>query len=229
MKDKVKYILQLPICELEKNLNTDCDISGIKFCEEDWKNELETFKNLLPKIKKPLMIRGCGNDSIDAELLPEVMKILDRECIIGIVNENNYKSLVPAAIKGGHKLIIRTPIDINLAKEMNILTSDMGLGLDKILIDADIGGLGYGFEYGYSIMEKIKLEGSSNENKKADKYLDMPLISFATEETAKTKEAKDENLALYLEIAAVAGVLAAGANYIVLTIPQAVSVMKGLV
>lgn len=229
MKDKVKYILQIPVCEVEKNFNTDCDILGIKFTIENWENELAAFKNLLQKIKKPLMLRGCGEDSIDMTLLPQVMDIIDRECIIGIANENNYKSIVPAVIKGRHKLIIRTPIDINLAKEMNILTSDMGLGLDKILIDTDIGGLGYGFEYGYSIMEKIKLEGTCSDNKLGDKYLNMPLISFAPEETAKTKEAKDENLALYLEIASAAGVLAAGADYIVMTKQQAVNVMKGLV
>ena len=57
----------------------------------------------------------------------------------------------------------------------------------------------------------------------------MPLISFATEETSKTKEAKDKNLALFLEISSASGVLAAGADYIVMTIPQAVKVMKGLV
>ncbi len=226
MKDKVKYILQVPVFEAETNLANDCDILGIKFTEDNWENELETFKKLLPKIDKPLMIRGCGNDSVDINLLPAIMETLDRECIIGIANENNYKNIVPSVIKGGHKLIIRTPIDINLAKEMNILTSDMGLELDKILMDTDIGGLGYGFEYGYSIMEKIKLEGTGENG---DKYLDMPLISFAAEETAKTKEAKDNNLALYLEITSASGVLAAGANYIVLTKPQAVKVMKGLV
>ncbi len=228
MKDKVKYILQVPIYEAEKNLTNDCDILGIKFSEENWEQELIILKNLLPKINKPLMLRGCGNDSVDINLLPSVMDILDRECIIGIANENNYKNIVPPVIKGGHKLIIRTPIDINLAKEMNILTSDMGLSLDKILMDTDIGGLGYGFEYGYSIMEKIKLEGKCNDNKQGDKFLNMPIISFATEETAKTKEAKDKNLALYLEISSASGVLAAGADYIVLTIAQAVKIMKGL-
>ena len=154
------------------------------------------------------------------ELLIEAVKILDRECIIGIANENNYKTIVPHVIKGGHTLIIRTPIDINLAKEMNILTSDMGLPLDKILIDSDIGGIGYGFEYGYSIMEKIKLED--------DKYLNMPLISFATEETAKTKEAKDKNMAIYLELTAAAAVKACGADYIVLTQPEVLKTMRGI-
>lgn len=77
------------------------------------------------------MLIGSGDDEIDIKLLPELMKLLDRECIIGIANEKNYKQIVPDVIKGNHTLIIRTPIDINLAKEMNILTSDMGLPLVK--------------------------------------------------------------------------------------------------
>lgn len=218
MKDKVKYILELPIQEAKNQINEDCDILGLKFTEG-----IEAFKKLLPCIDKPLMLIGSGDDEIDIKLLPELMKLIDRECIIGIANEKNYKQIVPDVIKGNHTLIIRTPIDINLAKEMNILTSDMGLPLDKILIDTDIGGLGYGFEYGYSIMEKIKLEGKSG-----DKYLNMPIISFATEETAKTKEAKDKDLALYLEITSAAAVKAAGAEYIVLTNPQSYKTLKEL-
>ena len=208
MKDKAKYILEVSVTEAEKN--PGCDIIGLKI----EKNEVEALKKLLPLINKPLMIRA------DTDVLLEVIKILDRECIIGIADENNYKALVPSVIQGGHTLIIRTPIDINLAKEMNILTSDMGLPLDKILIDTDIGGIGYGFEYGYSIMEKIKLED--------DKYLNMPIISFAAEETAKTKEAKDENMSLFLEITAASAVKAAGADYIVLTKSEAVKTMRGL-
>lgn len=222
MKDKVKYILELPIQEAKKQINEDCDILGLKFTE-DIEKGIEAFKELLPFIDKPLMLIGSGDDEIDSKLLPELMKLIDRECIIGIANEKNYKQIVPDVIKGNHTLIIRTPIDINLAKEMNILTSDMGLPLDKILIDTDIGGLGYGFEYGYSIMEKIKLEGKSG-----DKYLNMPIISFATEETAKTKEAKDKDLALYLEITSAAAVKAAGAEYIVLTNPQSYKTLKEL-
>lgn len=222
MKDRVKYILELPVEKAEEGLKKDCDILGLKFTE-DIEKGIEAFKKLLPRIEKPLMLRGCGNDTVDTELLPVLAQLADRECIIGNATENNYKSIIPSVIKGGHRLIIRTPIDINLAKEMNILTSDMGLGLDRILTDTDIGGLGYGFEYGYSIMEKIKLEG-----KNGDKFLNVPLISFAAEETAKTKEAKDEKLSLYLEIASASAVKAAGADYIVLTKPEAVSILRGL-
>lgn len=222
MKDRVKYILELPVEKAEEGLKKDCDILGLKFTE-DIEKGIEAFKKLLPRIEKPLMLRGCGNDTVDTELLPVLAQLADRECIIGTATENNYKSIVPSVIKSGHRLIIRTPIDINLAKEMNILTSDMGLALENILIDTDIGGLGYGFEYGYSIMEKIKLEG-----KNGDKYLNMPLISFAAEETSKTKEAKDEKLSLYLEVTSASAVKAAGADYIVLTKPEAISILRGL-
>ena len=219
MKDKVKYILEAPIKSAEKIIETDCDIIGLKI-EED--ADKEVVKRLLPRIKKPVMLRGTGDDTIDKELMPEFIELLDKESIIAYVNENTYKSILPSVIKGGHKLVIRTPIDINLAKEMNILCSDAGQPLDKIIIDTDIGGLGYGFEYGYSIMEKIKLEGEN------DKYLNMPLISFAAEETAKTKEARDEKLAVFLEISSASGVKAAGADYIVLTKPEALKTMKEL-
>ena len=143
MKDKVKYILEAPIKSAEKIIETDCDIIGLKI-EED--ADKEVVKRLLPRIKKPVMLRGTGDDTIDKELMPEFIELLDKESIIAYVNENTYKSILPSVIKGGHKLVIRTPIDINLAKEMNILCSDAGQPLDKIIIDTDIGGLGYGFE-----------------------------------------------------------------------------------
>lgn len=219
MKETVKYILEAPIKSAQKIIAEDYDIIGLKIEEEADK---EILKRLLPHIEKPVMLRCTGDDTKDRELLPEFIKILDRESIIAYANENTYKSILPAVIKGNHKLVIRTPIDINLAKEMNILTSEEGLSLDKIIIDTDIGGLGYGFEYGYSIMEKIKIEGQN------DKYLNMPLISFAAEETAKTKEARDEKSGLFLEISSAAGVKAAGANYIVLTKTEALKALKEL-
>ena len=219
MKETVKYILEAPIKSAQKIIAEDYDIIGLKIEEEADK---EILKRLLPHIEKPVMLRCTGDDTEDRELLPEFIELLDRESIIAYANENTYKSILPAVIKGNHKLVIRTPIDINLAKEMNILTSEEGLSLDKIIIDTDIGGLGYGFEYGYSIMEKIKIEGQN------DKYLNMPLISFAAEETAKTKEARDEKSGLFLEISSAAGVKASGADYIVLTKTEALKALKEL-
>lgn len=221
---------------LQKAQSCDCDILGLKFnikTENDIPQAISLLKKLLPEIKKPLMIKGTNDNSLDSLLLPKLIENLDRECIIASANENTYKDIVPSAIKGNHIVVLKSPIDINLAKELNILSADLGLGTDRILIDTDIGGLGYGLEYGYSIMEKIRLEGT-----KGDDYLNMPLISFAAEESLKTKEAKSDTYssswgslnerAELFEITAASAVAAAGANVIVLHNPKSIEVMKGL-
>ena len=252
MKDKHKFVLEIPIFNLDVGFSivkkfyqttdrikildiaqiSQCDILGLKFnIEQDWEipSAVALLKELLPHVKKPLMIRGINNDEIDKKLLPELIKVLDCESIIAFATENTYSTITPHVIKGGHRLVIRTPIDINLAKEMNILTHDLGLPLEKIIIDTDIGGLGYGLEYGYSIMEKIKLE-------KSDEYLNLPLMSFVSEESLKTKEAKSdnfsasygdlENRAIMYEIASATAAVAAGADYVVLNYPPNIQIMK---
>lgn len=202
--------------------DANCDILAIKFGEDIEKSK-EVLENLLPKIDKPLMVCGCGKDDIDRVLLPELMNILDRECIISYLTEKTYKDIIPAVIKGGHYAILKTPIDINLAKELNILCLDLGLCKNKIIMNTDIGGLGYGYEYGYSIMEKIRLE-------KEDEYLNLPLISEAGIESLKTKEAKlgNRKRAKMIELTAVSGALAAGANIVLIQNPDNISIIRGL-
>lgn len=210
------------------------DILGLKFNVES-KNKiskaLKFLDEISPQIPLPLMIRGSGNDEIDRELLPELAKAVSQTSIIASANENTYKDIIPYT-KERHYVVLKSPIDINLAKELNILSSELGQPLDKIIIDTDIGGLGYGFEYGYSIIEKIKQEAQK------DKYLDMPVISFAGEEALKTKEAKSEDFSkswgklkerkILLEITAASAVRAAGANLIAVNLPETLITLKGL-
>ena len=210
------------------------DILGLKFNVES-RNEISKALKILdeisPQIPLPLMIRGSGNDEIDRELLPELAKAVSQTSIIASANENTYKDIIPYT-KERHYVVLKSPIDINLAKELNILSSELGQPLDKIIIDTDIGGLGYGFEYGYSIIEKIKQEAQK------DKYLDMPVISFAGEEALKTKEAKSEDFSkswgqlkerkILLEITAASAVRAAGANLIAVNLPKTLRTLKGL-
>ena len=214
---------------------TDCDILALRFNileEEQIPQAVNLLHKILPSIFKPLMICGTGDDELDKKLLPELINNLDRnECIISYANEATYKNIVPEVIKNNHYLVLKSPIDINLAKELNILSSDLGLALDRIIINTDIGGLGYGYEYGFSIMEKINLEN--------DKYLNLPIISDASTEALQTKEAKSndyskswgniEQRARMIELSASAGVISAGANIITLNIPENISIVKGLV
>ena len=200
----------------------DCDIMALKF-DGDIEKSKEILQKILPEINQPLMICGCGKDDIDRVLLPELMKILDRECIISYVTEKTYKDIIPSVISGGHYVVLKTPIDINLAKELNILCLDLGLDKNKIIMNTDIGGLGYGYEYGYSIMEKIRLENG-------DEYLNMPLLSEAGPESLKTKEAKlgSNKRAMMIELAAVSGAFAAGANIVLVKHPDNINTVRGL-
>ncbi len=216
---------------------SDCDILALYFeveKEEQVKEAVQLLKNSLPAITKPLMICGSGKSDIDKVLLPELIKVLDRVCIISFADETNYKTIVPYVISGNHYIVLKSPIDINLAKELNILSVDLGLAKNRIIMNTDIGGLGYGYEYGYSILEKVVIEAQ-----KGDEYLILPLLSEAAIESLKTKEAKADTYskswgslserARMIELAAASGVLSAGANIIVMTNPDNIAVMKGLV
>ena len=110
--NEVKYVLQINIEDF--NGQSEGDILGLKFENIEQKSLLQ---KALPKITKPLMIIGSGKDDVDKALLPELISVLDRNCIICSANENTYKSIVPK-IKG-HKLVLKTPIDINLCKELD--------------------------------------------------------------------------------------------------------------
>lgn len=220
---------------LNSALKSNADILALYF-NIDSHGEIpkaeETLKSILAQITKPLMVCGCGKHDIDKYLLPELIKILDRESIISYAVEETYKQIVPEVIKGNHYLVLKTPIDINLAKELNILSIDNGLKKDKIIMNTDIGGLGYGYEYGYSILEKICLESEN------DEYLNLPIISEAALESLKTKEARmntaGENRgglgerAKMIELAAASGILAAGANILVLTNSENIDILKGM-
>ncbi len=210
-----------------------CDILSLKFnikTIKDIQKSAKILKALLPRIKKPLMINGVCDDNLNKKLLPALIKVLDRKSIISPVNEQTYTDLIPFIIKGKHKLVLKSPIDMNLCRELNILVSEKGIPLDHLIIDTDIGALGYGLDYGYSIIEKIKLED--------DLYLNLPIMSFVAQESLNTKEAKYDTFteswgdlktrAKMFEIASASAVKAAGADIVVLYNPDNIKVMKGL-
>lgn len=218
----------------DRILNSCCDILAIKFAIENLSKiptACEFLNKWLSKKNLPLiMICGSGKDEIDEELLPKLISLLDRQCIISFVTEKTYKKIIPYIVKGDHYVVLKTPIDLNLAKELNILSVDLGLSKDRIIMNTDIGGLGYGYEYGYSIMEKARLEGE-----KGDEYLNLPIISEAPLESLKTKEARisefenTKERARMIELSSASGVLSAGANIIVLTMEENIKIMKGLI
>ena len=214
------------------------DIISVKFDIQDENFDENEIKEFLTKeekiVNKPLILRGANNNDIDKKLLPLLAQSINQECIIAFADENTFENIVPSVVKNNHILVLRSPIDINLAKELNILSIDKGISPDRILIDPDMGGLGYGLDYGYSIIEKIRQAAFDG-----DTMLNMPVIAFIGEESYRAKEAKSDTFAqnwgqfsersVMWEISAASAMISAGANIVVLWNPKSIEVLKGIV
>jgi len=138
-------------------------------------------------------------------------------CLIGCAVQDNYKTLVASALADGHNVIAESPIDINIAKQLNILISDMGLNLERIVINPTIGALGYGLEYAYSIMERARLAALSG-----DKALACPFICFVGQETWRSKEAKAyPKQGIIWETLTATSLIQSGADLLVMRHPKA--------
>lgn len=177
------------------------------------------IKSICGKVPVPLIVLGCGDETKDNDTLPKVSQALKGEnCLFGIATQNNYKTLTATCLADGHSIIAESPIDINIAKQVNILISDMGFGPDRIVMHPTTTSLGYGMEYVYSIMERARLAAFIG-----DKMLSMPFILFVGSEVWKTKEAKEYSATLGInwEITTAVSMLQAGADILVMRNPDA--------
>ena len=191
--------------------------------------EAKLIEGLLERIKVPLIILGCGDDTKDNEILPVCCQAArGRKCLVGNAVQDNYRTLTAAVLADGHNIIAESPIDINIAKQLNILISDMGLPLERIVINPTTGALGYGLEYVYSIMERARLAALSG-----DKMLAMPFICFVGQEAWRAKEAKakqkefpqwgpEKERGIIWEATTAVALLQAGADVLVMRHPEAV-------
>lgn len=191
-------------------------------------------KEVAENIDVPLIVWGSSNEEKDAEVLRTVAETCDgKNLIIGPVQENNYKQIGAAALAYNHTVIASSPIDINLAKQLNILLENLGVPLNKIIIDPTVGGLGYGFEYSYSVMERIRIAALTQ----GDDKLKIPMICMVGKEVWKTKEAKlDEKEApelgdpgkrgILLETMTAQGLLLAGGDIVIMRHPESAKMIR---
>ncbi|MCZ7541787.1 MAG: acetyl-CoA decarbonylase/synthase complex subunit delta [Anaerolineae bacterium] len=134
----------------------------------------------------PLIVWGPGQAEADNALLVPVAEATAGERLaLGLCEDKNYRTIVATAMANHHLIIARTAMDVNLAKQLNILISDMGLPLDRVLMDPTTGALGYGIEYGYSVMERLRLAALQG-----DAMTQLPMIVTPGYEAWKAKEAK---------------------------------------
>jgi len=176
------------------------------------------LKAIAQAVRVPLVVTGCGDDDKDNEALPKASQALKGEnCLFGIATQDNYKTLTATCLADGHSIIAESPIDINIAKQLNILITDMGFDAKKIVMHPTTTSLGYGMEYVYSIMERARLAAFIG-----DKMLSMPLALFVGQEVWKVKEAKElgERQGVNWELATSVAMLQAGADLLIVRHPE---------
>jgi acetyl-CoA decarbonylase/synthase complex subunit delta len=154
--------------------------------EDTPESAVQTVKSVLGATGLPLIVWGPGQAEKDNELLVPVAEATKGERIVlGICEDKNYRTIVATAMANGHLVEARTPMDVNLAKQLNILITDMGLPADRIVMDPTTGALGYGIEYGYSVMERLRLAALQG-----DSMTQLPMMVTPGFEAWKAKESK---------------------------------------
>ncbi|MFH1096406.1 MAG: acetyl-CoA decarbonylase/synthase complex subunit delta [Candidatus Desantisbacteria bacterium] len=191
----------------------------------------EIARKVAEAVSLPLIVYGCGNAEKDAIVLKKVAEALSfKKSFIGPVVEGNYNAVGAAILSYGHYAIAQTPTDVNLCKQLNILLSNLGVSLDNIVIDPTPSALGYGLEYTYSIMEKIRCAAFQTNDDK----LNLPIIGNIAGEVWKIKEVKtdDEKMGntqirgVFFEAMTAISYILAGADIVVIRHPQTMTLLR---
>lgn len=197
---------------------------------------VDVVKKVAAAVTVPLIIWGCGVADKDNTVMPPVAEALQgKNALLGTAKVDNYMTLVAACQMGGHNLITESPLDINIAKQVNILVSDSGFPLDRIVIYPTTGALGYGMEYAYSIMERGRLAALSG-----DKMLSTPVVCQVGSEVCRVKEAKApqeeqpqwgplEERSPMWEALTASTLLMAGADILIMRHPKAVEIIRKMI
>ena len=195
-----------------------------------------TVKKVADAIDVPLIVWGTNSADKDTDVLRAVAEACEgKRLIIGPVQEANHKRIGAAAIGYKHTVAASTPIDINLAKQLNILLGNLGVPDDQIIVDPTVSSIGYGIEYAYSVMERMRMAGLTQQ----DDRLQFPIICNLSREVWKSKEAHLPDGELNMGDAAKRGImmeamsamtlLVAGGDVIVMRHPEAIRLVKEIV
>ena len=197
----------------------------------------EVVKKVADAIDVPLIVWGTANHDKDIEVLRKVAEACHgKNLIIGPVEEANHKQLGAAAIGYQHTVITSTPIDINLAKQLNILLGNLGVPDELLVMNPTVSGIGYGLEYCYSVMERMRMAALTQQDDK----LQFPIICNIAKEVWKTKEAKiseaeepkmgdAKKRGILLEAMSAMVLLLAGADILIMRHPEAIKLIREMI
>ena len=192
----------------------------------------ENMNAILKAVETPVIVRPSGNFEKQNKVITKCCELAERQIIIGSAHEDNYRTITASALAGNHFIIAESPIDVNIQKQLNILITQMNFPLERIIMDPMTGGLGYGFEYTYSVMERIRLQTFMD-----DTFMIPPMICCVGQETWKIKEIKIEDKkygskadrGINWETTTAIGLILSGANIVVVRHPKSVIKIRNFI
>lgn len=189
-------------------------------------------------ITAPLVIEGCKNVEKDAELFSKVAEAFQgKNVLILSAREENYKAVAAAAgLAYGQKVGAESAVDINLAKQLNVLIGQLGVDQANVVMNVGSAAAGYGFEYVVSTMDRVKAAALAQ----GDVQLQMPIMTPVADEAWNVKEAmaseadmpewgSQEERGIDMEVETAAAVLASGSNAVILKHPTSVATISKLI
>jgi acetyl-CoA synthase len=193
----------------------------------------EVVGAVLKAVGVPIIVTGPSHYEKNNAVMKHIAATFAGEnLLLNWVETDNYKTIAAAAMGYNHAVVAQTPIDVNMAKQLNILLTNMGVAPEKIIVDPMTGAIGYGLEYTYSVMERIRTSAFTG-----DPMLAMPLLVNPGFEVARTKESRapqeafplwgpERDRGALLEVATAMSFINAGADLVVLYSPLAATTVK---
>jgi acetyl-CoA decarbonylase/synthase complex subunit delta len=194
-------------------------------------------KKVADAVNVPIVVWGTANHEKDTEVMRLVAETCSGKRIaISPVEEGDYKQIGAACLGYKQVVVASSPIDVNLAKQLNILLGNLGVQNQNVLIDPTTGGLGYGLEYTYSVIERISQAALTQEDEK----LQQPIICNVGNEVWKSKEANltaedapslgdPGSRAILMEAITAVDLLLAGADVLIMRHPESVKLVKNYI
>ena len=195
-------------------------------------------KEVAEAVDLPIVVSGCKNVEKDAELLDKASAALEgKNAMILAAKEENYKT-IGASAGLAYKQIVgaESAVDINLAKQLNVLLTQLGVNGQSIVMNVGTAAAGYGFEYVVSTMDRIKAAALSQN----DATLQMPIITPVASEVWGVKEAVaseadmpewgcQEERGIDMEVETAAAVIVSGSNAVILKHPESVKAISKMI
>lgn len=197
----------------------------------------EVVKKVVDAVDVPVLLWGTANNEKDEAVFKHISESFQgKNLALSPIEEPNHKGVGASALGYGHTVVASSPIDVNLAKQLNILLNNLGVSLNNIVIDPTTGGLGYGLEYSYSVMERITMAALTQEDDK----LQLPMVNNIGNEVWKCKEAglpldedptlgDPEKRGVLMEVVSAVSFLLAGSDVLILRHPETVRLVRAYI